>query len=410
MNISTKQPAYALATVLILLGITLFGVGSIITVSTLESKISRSQQEGIRAYYATEAGVEDALWRVNNNTTYHDALVAGTLNVTYTSSGSSPLVIYRTTADKPASGEGFTVTLLSTAANYATLTTTGYSDNGTFKSQRQVVTNVFIGPAAGPTEGNVMVSGGTLDINNGSNTVTVTGGDLYGAGSSTTPGVSITKAGVNIGTHYFNSPNTYTATNATVTSGGQHASNYQPAADPITIPGIDFTYYSTHNNASYTATGFQDAIKNGGSTVNFPGPVTYVSGSVNLGNSWAKNKTVNITGMLVINGSLSTSGSVKGLVINVSDPGTGKSGIFLQSNLNNAGGTWNVNGTLYSSGSMTFTKTEAMTISGGIVAADTISLNTGASFNLTYNNTRMAAVFGAGAPAPVEVKHWEEEY
>ena len=398
-----KPKGYALATVLILMGVMLFGVGAIITVSTLESKISRSHQEGARAYYVAEAGIVDALWRLNNTANYKAALKAGTFNSTFN----------YTATNTPATNQRFSVSFASTAANYATVTVLGYSNNGSFEAQRKISTDVFVGPAPGPTEGNAIMSGGTLDIDNGSASVVISGGDVYATGKqSTGVGINIDKATVNIGSKDFNSPRSYVVNGGTVTNGTIHASNFPVAADEITIPGIDFSYYSSHcGSYCYTSSSFQNRIANASSSVSFPGPITYVSGDVNLGNSWAKNKTINITGMLVINGSLTTSGSTKGLVINVTQPsGGGGSGVFLRSNMNNGGGTWNVNGVLYASGTMTFTKTEAVSIQGALIAGDTVTLNTGLQFNLTYQSGRVTPVFGAGEPAPVEVKHWEEEY
>lgn len=57
-----RQPGYALATILILLGVAMFSGAAIVTVSTLESKISASQKEGLDAYYVAEAGIESSLW------------------------------------------------------------------------------------------------------------------------------------------------------------------------------------------------------------------------------------------------------------------------------------------------------------------------------------------------------------
>ena len=78
---NTSRPAYALATILVLLGVALFGVGALVTISSLEAKVARSQQEGVTAYYVADSGVADALWRLNTNATYNTQLLNGTISV-----------------------------------------------------------------------------------------------------------------------------------------------------------------------------------------------------------------------------------------------------------------------------------------------------------------------------------------
>jgi hypothetical protein len=386
-----SKPAYALATILILMGVTLFGVGSLITVSSLESKISRSQQEGTKAYYVAEAGADDALWRLNNETTYSDALRNGTLNTSYS------------VTDKPAAGQGFTVTFNSTAPYYGEVLVVGYSDNGSFRSERRVSTSVFQGPTSSPTGNNGFMLGGALNINNGSSNIILHDGDIYSAGS-----INFNNATINAGNNKIKTSGSYNNNNATITSGGIESSNQPPAPVSATVPGFDFTHYSTNNTVKYTATQFTNLLSSG-STINLPGPITYVNGDVVL-NSNARNKTLNITGMLIINGNFTASNAANGLTVNVIDPGNGQSGIFIRQSFTNTVGTWNIDGVLYASGNMNFNNTQQITIHGAILAGGSISMNTGLQLELYYESLHPAATFGAGSPLSVGVQHWEEEY
>ena len=397
----TKKPGYALATILVLLGVILFAVGASISVSILESKISRSEQEGIRAYYVAEAGVNDALWRLNHIASYGTALQANTLNVTYSA------------VDVPVAGEGFTVLLQNTAAGagYATIDVTSYSTNSTFTAKRHVTTNVFQGPSANPAGTVAVLAGQNVSINNGSGVVTVSGGDLYGG-----TGVTVNNATLNIASNYILTPSTYsTGGSYTVNKKGINSSNFPPAAPSQVVPGFSFGSYTATSGCTkyYTAAAFQTYLQSFSATksVSFAGPVTCVDGGINFGN-WAKNYTITFSGMVIItNGTLDSVSSATNLNILVNDPGNGKSGIFTQGKIHNIQGNWNINGVLYSSADIQLNSSPAMTVNGAIIAGTTITFNTGAPVNISYVATRVNGVgFTGGTASVVNIQHWEDQY
>lgn len=397
---ATRKPGYALATILILLGVALFGVGAIISVSGLESKISRSHEEGVKAYYVAEAGVEDGLWKVHNEPTYTDALAAGTLNVTYysrTSNGN--LLIDNTSNDVPALGQGFKVNIVSTAPHYATLSAYGYSDNQSFTAQREVKTTIFLGAAEAPEGSNAIMSGGPMSVNGG--TVHVIGGDWYSSGP-----ISLNGAHINAESNKIKTTSSYSANGGNVASGGIQSSNQPPVATSATVPGFDFRFYKDHNNKSYTGHQFNTLIRNSGSTITLSGPVTYISNALNFSRS---GKTINITGMLVIDGSFSLNGSTK---INVlPDPVSGKSGIFVAGPISlNGSGPMSIEGLLYSSGALSFNGSSTIDIDGSFFAAGSIQVNSSHAITVTYNAARTSSVLDVGTAWAVGVQHWEEEY
>lgn len=388
-----RQSGYALATILVLLGVAMFGAGAIVTISGLESKISRSQKEGVSAYYAAEAGIQVGLWHLNNTIADSSALVAGTLDQTYTGT------------DVPSPGQGFTVhmyTSPSRGAGYGVLDVAGYSDNGTFRANRKITTNVFQGVIGSPTGTNGFFGGGSVSITNGSSIVHINGGDLYGKTSITVNGAT-----VNMNNNYFQTTGAYHL------GGGGTVNNLAGVnylASAIPPPGLDFSYYRANNTAFYTPGDFTDLIDDAdvSSPINIPGPVTFVDGSVVLNSSVAKNKTINVTGMLIINGNFTTNAS--GFTINVVNPGDNKSGVFIQSNLSNNAGRWIVDGVVYTSGRMTFTNAESNNIDGAVIAGGDININVGLPMQLTYRPEKVTANFGTGSGLSVEVQHWEEEY
>lgn len=409
MKLFRTQRGYALGTILILLGVCMFGAAALVSISILESKISRSQLEGTVAYYVAEAGVTDAVWRLNNNNAYKTALDNGTLNVSYSVS------------DQPQSGQGFTVTIATSAqgAGYATINVTGTADNGTFVAQRRIEAQVFLGdPTVVLNIGtNAFFGGGSVSVTNGGSAINVTNGDWYSRGN-----ITINQATVNAAGRYIKAVGSYSANNASVTAAGINASNYPPAPTDVSVPGYDFTQYNSLptdrcTSALYasqtqlrcTAAQFQALI--GASTnFTFPNEVVYISNNLSF-TSWVRNKTLNFNGLLVINGDLAVNGSASNFYVNINDPGTGKSGVIVRSNMNNSNGTWTVNGILYASGSINFTNNQVMTIDGAVVAGGAVNINTGLSLNLNFNPTRAFVVLGGtSTPTAVQVLHWEEEY
>lgn len=395
-----RPKGYALATILILLGVAMFGMAAIITISTIESKISRSQSLGMRAYYAAEAGMEDAIWKLNNTPAISSALIAGSLGT-----GTTGPYNYDSAENDPGTDLQYFVDYRNdTGPGYGIIEVTGQSNipNTSFVARRKITAKVFQGTITSPTGTNGLFAGGAMTITNGAANIHIIGGDMYATSSIIANNTHVVVDGA------VNSPGSLTDNGDSITSGALYTANNPPAAATIAAPGIDFNYYRNNNDRTYSAAQFQ-ALFNNTSTVNLPGPVTYVSAGLAFGN-WARNKTLNITGMLVVNGNISVNGSVTGFTVNVTDPGSGKSGIFARSNFSMSNGTWNIDGVVYASGDIIFTNTQAVTINGGLISGGGMQINTGLPLSLTYNSTRVAACFGSGSPLNVEVQHWEEEY
>ena len=399
-----RKKGYALATILVLLGVAMFGVGALVTISALESKISRSQLESVTAYYVTEAGVEDAVWRINNTPAYSNALASGTLNATYT------------TTNIPATNQGYKVTMKSSAtlgAGYATIDVVGTDNNGIFTSTRHITTTVFQGTSGAPVGTPALLTGGSLSVVNGNKTISFSGGDLFADSW-----IAFTSTGVNMNGGSIRTPGQYSATNTNLTNlGGMYALNCNPPpgsgckAPPsaITPPAFDFVAAQANASVTYTSAQFLTLLKNGGSTINLPGPITYVSGDVNFDSS-TKNKTLNITGELVVKGNMSANNSASSLIVNVADPGTGKAGILISGAGNFSIGTWTVNGVLYTGGAMNFVSSQQFTVGGALIAGGSISVNPGLGLAVTYNATRVNATFDGSVAQALQTQYWEEDY
>jgi hypothetical protein len=173
---------------------------------------------------------------------------------------------------------------------------------------------------------------------------------------------------------------------------------------------VDFSYYQTNANATYTGTAFRNLIQNGG-TITLPGPITYVSSNFNL-TSVPNNTVVNLTGMLVFGGNFSVSSAVASrLTFNVLNPGNNVSGILVGGNTALNGGRWIINGVFFGGGNVAFTSVPNITINGGLVCPNNMAITTGATFSVNINTTIINTVFNlSSTPSVIEVQHWEEEY
>ena len=402
-----NKPGFALATVLILLSVALFSAGAVITVSGLESKISVSEREGIDAYYVAEAGIDDALWKIQ----YNDAvcgsggcatmLQAGNLNYSYSA------------ANTPTAGKGYSVIMQSVAGQpvgTVSLTSVGSVLTAGFTATRKIVSTGYLGPQTSTINSSAILSGNSVSIRNPNSTISINNGNFYAYG-----GISLNSATLNMGANCIQSQGSYSQGTSTVTSSGSpciQASNYPtPPPNPaILVPGFSFPYYQTIANNSYTSADFISAIQVGGTPVTFRGPVTYISDSLLLNTNAARGITINIIGMLVINGSLTTTGNLNGTNINIIDPGNGKSGIFVSQSVTLNSGAFNVAGVLYTASTMKIIDSQPISVNGALVAAGSLDINASANMDLTYNNTRATSSFGLGPPSVLQLRHWEEQY
>ena len=332
------KPGFALATVLILLSVALFSAGAVITVSGLESKISVSEREGIDAYYVAEAGIDDALWKIQ----YNDAvcgsggcatmLQAGNLNYSYSA------------ANAPTAGKSYSVIMQSVAGQpvgTVSLTSVGSVLTAGFTATRKIVSTGYLGPQMSTINSSAILSGGSVSIRNPNSSININNGNFYGAG-----GISLNSATLNLGTNCIQSQGSYSQGTSSISSSGSpciQASNYPPPPPTISVPGFSFPYYQSIANNTYTSAQFISLIQAGGTPVTFRGPVTYISDSLFLSTA-IRGITINITGMLVINGSLTATGNMNGTNINILDPGNGKSGIFVSQSVTLNSGAFNVAG------------------------------------------------------------------
>jgi Tfp pilus assembly protein PilX len=392
-----QRPGYALATMLILVGVALFAVGALVAISGLERRISTSQQEGIRSYYVADAGMSDALWQLNTTQTLRDALIAGTLNQTVT----------RT--DKPMAGQGYSIVFASDTSRgqgYGTVTVTATSNNGQFTARRVVTASVFLASSGSVLGESAILAGRDISVTNGSGTLMATDSDLRANRN-----ISFSNSRVMLGAGWLRSVGSITGSTLFSQWGGRQSSNYPAAATTLSVPVINYADLQSSANASYSSGNFANLLRNGG-VVTLPGPITYINTALTLSNVPA-GTVLRVNGILYIGNNFRINASVgNNLRIEVLDPGNGRAGIIARGSMTFSAGRFAVDGVFHAGGSFSATSLSEFTVNGSVVAASDVAITPGASFSIQRNDTRNAAMFGAsGATSdPVQVNHWEEEY
>lgn len=400
----TKSKAFALATTLVLLGVVLIGASTVLSVSRIESKISRSQKEGIQAYYVAEAGIQYAIKKINSDSTLSDALQANTLDTSLT------------LTDKLAILRDLTVNLKSISPGRAEITSTGKVREDVYAAQRVVKVEIFQGLAS--TES--LLGNNSLFGNDGisvqSSSINITNSDLYVGGDQ-----DYVDSTVNAPDSTLSSTGEYLSEDSTITAETVMADNYPPEPEPIDQPGLDFSDLLDQADAVYTTNQFRNLIKAGG-TVDFPGPITYINGGVmnfvpsDLNNG-VTSVNIIIHGLIISNSnfnittSATVGGQLKTINLTVVDDTGGASGLVSRSHISLSGsGTIDIDGVVYAGNTFTLANSSGASFDGGIIAK---SLNFNSATNVTINGDpdRVGELIGVvTTPSMIQIDHWEEEY
>jgi len=422
----TRKPAFALATILVLLGVSMFALTAVISIANLESRISQSNINGVQAYFAAESIAQQAGWRLQRDTTL--VSISGVTATMESHLFSNRLDNYSyTLTNMPVTGVSAQVTFdQSQAYRVTTDINTTLAQATTGSSRRRVLVQYYKTPATPLSGTNGIAAGGSVTVSNGGATLTITSGDFFTNGA-----LSVNNARVNLGSNKFRSVGTYSQGSGgspgsnppTLISGGVESSNYAPTPTAVTIPTYDFAgarsaaiaagnYYTPDQFMRFVATG----SKTGSSTcsgttrtVTLPGPVTYIDGSVTSSNCF-RNKTFSVTGELVVSGSLSILNNSSSFTYNGSLSAAGKGGIITSGSMTLSGGTYSVAGVLYSGGSFTISNNPSFTISGAIVAVGAVSISNGSNTTINYTSGPVISTLGGNPSTPITTEYWEEEY
>lgn len=403
-----KENGIALLVTLLIMFLILFLGIYVLNFSLTEAKIANSQINGEKTYYLAEAGIQEMVWKLKNNTEYKQNFET---NPTWTTTF---------TRNNPFSADSssYTTTIINTSLAHGTITSIGTINIGNNKtSQRIIKTYAYramgqanMGNNGGYADGNIDISASLVNFYNG---------NVHSNNKFTINRFCV----VNINQD-LNSVGTYTKNWPTIVNigGTIHSSNYPPAPNPITMPAIDFdsddpNSYKNKATVIYTEAEFENLIENN-HNLTLNDPITYVIGNIDL----QRNQNLTINGLLVASNDITIGSSndyknrsgLSSVTINHSIGQ--QSGIFAKRKIifSIFTGYINITGLVYANDQMnilSFPTGNNFTITGGLVSRKLTITSMYGIINIYYDNDVLADAFLATQFSPtITVEHWEEEY
>lgn len=402
LMIRNKKGFVLIISIMILVTLLLVGL-YLIVVSQTEHKISSVQSIATQTYYLAETGINEMIWKIQNDETTRTAFLNGTL--------SSINDISRTNifSDNKAS---YKVSALSTALAEAQLIATSTYQIQDRQSQRVVKAyiikatgsdsdweyNTFSGGKGSNQNGNITIEGNPL-------AVTINGGRLHA-----NQDVKIKK-----GETIVNDGMVTASNNIIISAGGILTLNNSIKEAPtstVDMPQIDFdsdlpTSWKNRATQIYTPSQFED-LPSGTSLTG----IIYVSGRT----EWVE-KDLTINGVLVITDELNI--ELDGNTFSITNNPIYGGGILVKYDLDiNLGdsSTLITDGLIYSNKELTINLTDfsdSVTINGAIIGWDTRIDTSGGDMIVNFIPQYFSNVIdpNINQDSPIiQIDHWEEQY
>jgi len=396
-----------LITILIMSLILSLGV-YVLNFSSTETKIAASQVIGSKTYYLAEAGVQEMIWKLKNDTIYKNNFET---NPTWTASF--------TRSDPFGSDSGsYTVSITNSSLAHGIITSTGTINIGAGKtSQRIVKTYVYramgqsgVQANGGYADGNIDISFSAVNFHDGS----AHSNNVFNINGAST---------VNIDDD-LNAVGNYIKSQAsTVSVGGAiHSANNPPAAAALAMPAVDFdsaspNSYKNRATVVYTQAQFETLMQNN-QNLTLAGPITYVEGDIEM--KGAQRLTVNgllLVGRDLIIGASFCRGSRCGSNnLTVNRTAGQAAGVFAKRKINFKfwTGAINITGAIYANDQLSLLSFPAgfsFNVTGGLIARKLTITSVWQPLNINYDNLILIEALGAAEFSPIlTVDHWEEEY
>jgi len=395
---------------ILLMTVILFLAAYLLDAALIENRIALSQSWGAKTYYLAEAGIQEMVWKLKNDSAY---------KLNFETNPAWTATFSRT--DPFGSGNGsYAVTITNSDLAHGTIVSTGAIElGGGITSQRIVKTAVFRAMGISGIEDNAAYADGNINI--ALSNVYFHDGSTH---SNNNYNIKILST-VNIDED-LNAVNQYIKSwLATVNVGGSiHAANtpHDPAAATIQMPAVDFDSASANslkNRATiiYSQNQFDTLMENN-QNLTLAGPITYVDGDVDVKGA----QTLTINGLLVVGRDFNFATSLcrgsrcgnSHLTVNrtVGQP----AGIFTKRKI--YFGLWsgniNINGVVYANDQFNLLSLPLgynISITGALIGRKLTITSVWLPINIYYDNSIISEALGATPISPViTVEHWEEEY
>ncbi len=390
---------------LLLLLLGTFFIGFEIT----EFKIAVSQKGGTRAFFLAESGIEEAIYKVKNNSTYQNKFEQGTLDASSGTFSRNPVF---------SEEESYTVGIISIAPGEAEVTSYGYFETGKGTSSRKVKVKIIKGLNTNPNWDKAVYASNDIDLF--ATNIDIIG-NIYAKRDIDIWGFSDIDVTGNADAYNKIDESFFSTFNVT---GEKHDSeSYPPQPDEIEMPQIDFDSdnpnsflsQAEENETVYTKNEFKNLLKNN-SPVTLDG-IVYVKGEVDI----KKNQSLTINGMLVADGDIKVGMTSLFPIfgdsfLTINTPAdSGPSGILTKGKIKigiHAKDT-NISGLAYACDEFRlFNFSSNMNLTGGIIAREVNILTAWQTPNIIFDEDRINTILiqEASESPTIEVDHWEEEY
>jgi hypothetical protein len=393
------QPGFVLIVVTATIATLLFLAGYFLEQSTSEIRIAKSENAATKSYYLAEAGANEAVYKLKNDTNWRTKFLDGTLaNETATRSN-----VFDTYGS-------YTISATSVSDALADITITANYSSGGQQAKRVIRTRLARATNPASTWSQSFYAGGTGGQQNGDITTerncTINGGVLH--------------ANQNF---KVTSQSTLTVNNATVSSSNNivvnagsslvlNDSTQTEGTPAVGMPQVDFdssspTSLKNRADQIYTSAAFQNLPS--GTVLN---GITFVTGDA----SWT-NKNLTINGILASSDDIHFSLN-SGKTVTISSSASG-SGILSKDDINISltGSTFSLNGLVYASEEVEIETSGSVSFSvtGGIVGWHVkLEGSDSGTCTITYDDTLASQpldpVYNGSESPIIEVNHWEEQY
>lgn len=425
-----NRRGYVLISVLVIM-LVMLGIAYFLTDTLFsEAAITRNQRSATSAFHLAEAGVQEAIWRIQNDTTARETFLNTTNGQTNFSHDPALLT-----------GGSYEVSIQNTAKAAATITATGFYQMGLKTAQRKIKVSVTKADTPPPYDydGAVFTGGSTgeEDITLNFINLQVTGTHLVDHDNDpATPEVAqpwgslisnrdiwYTLSTLNIAKDIIAKRNIRNLFSS-VTVGGQIKAN-----DPgtYTMPVIDVSSDNANSykskaiaqNQYFTAKAFDDLI-HAQHNLTFSG-VVYVAGGINIKAKTFSEPppTVTVNGVLAAEGAIDVGAPMRKGTLTVNHVEGQPSGVITLSKFTAwAYSVININGLVYVGDRFGVdpwfnldNSTKDIVIKGGVLCRR-FDANGVRTIKIDFNQDYINETLQTNPPATpiIETQHWEEEY
>lgn len=403
---------FALIAVVLILAILLIIGAAFFTLVSFEHKIALSQESTFETYYLAEAGINEVIYKLRNDSVWQDEFKDGTIDRS----------ISRQDVMFPNSS--YEVSIVSTDEGEADMVSVGKLDIYGAIAQRVVKTKVIRAVNPNPLADTTIFA--NTDIRITLSSVQVPSGDIFANDDIEL----FAWSSLDVAGRVQAVDEIDLFANATLIDGGGcfstncpvDCSGCNPAPAPVTLPMLDFdsddeNSYKSKAGAVYTEADFRNLLDSGPVVLN--DDVTYVEGDVRF----RSGHDLTVNGILVADGNIVIGGGGNGdwddtsLEV-VHTPGRG-SGLLSKNSIEFIiqpwGGDVNIAGVLYAVDRirvMNLGFSNSLSIVGSVIGREVEFFAFWGDISLEYDeDTVVKTLFGPPADAPVvTIEHWEEEY